>query len=999
MSPFSRALRLLPWIAVLLAAGARAHGQGGAAPAPYAAWQHTDECWILTDEAGANLPAGAVVRDFPLLVRLHGASFDFREVQAHGEDLRFSDSGGQPLHYQIEDWDAAAGNASVWVCVPRIIGNARQLLRLYWGNSSAQSESDGRAVFGEFNGFVSKLHMDETLRDSVGTVHTTDERTTAVRGRIGSARHLDGDSGLFCGDDIRGFPDGASASSTEAWFWTERSNTTVLAWGQEQRPGKVMLNLLSPPHVAIQCYFADVVGQSPLTLGQWNQVVHTYERGDSRVYLNGVLDGASTPILDIPRVVRFDIGGWHGHGFVGDIDEVRISTVARAAEWIRLQYENQKPLQTLVGPLVTPGAVFSTSVPTLSVPEGASARVSAQAGGAQKVYWLLEQDGRETVAAVDQFEFTLVAGRVTRDTTLTLRWRAVYADSTRTIDIPVTIRESVPEPVFTLAAPPPWDGRQTLTIEPKITNLSALQARSAATLKHAWRLEGVATVKRTPPGKLVLERAQASGTLTVHLTIDNGGAPVSSSIAVVVQEPERDDWIAQPLEAEEYPEEGQFFARDEHGRGSLVFRGRLAETADSVFLRVTADGKPYAEQSAAPGADRSFALAVRLEPGLVHYKAEFGAKQDGRESELRSAGDLLCGDAYIVTGQSNALATDFEGDDPPYQNEWVRTFGSTSGEPALARTHVWGKARCRDRERSALEVGYWALELGRRLVESQQIPVCILNGAAGGTRIDQHQRNAADPEDVDTIYGRLLWRVRQAKLTHGIRAVLWHQGENDQGADGPSGRFGWETYHDLFVELAAGWRRDFPNVEHYYVFQIWPKACAMGFDGSDDMLREVQRQLPRSFGQLSTMSTLGIVPPGDCHYPFAGWAEFAHLIQPLIERDLYDKVPLASITPPDLKRAFYADAERQRIVLEFDQPVAWTDELASQFYLDGVAGVVSGGSVTDNTLVLALRGPSAAHTLTYLDGDNWSQNNLLRGANGIAALTFCRVPIESSAGR
>ena len=40
---------------------------------------------------------------------------------------------------------------------------------------------------------------------------------------------------------------------------------------------------------------------------------------------------------------RLWIGGWyHNYNFVGDIDEVRISKVARSADWIRLQYENQK---------------------------------------------------------------------------------------------------------------------------------------------------------------------------------------------------------------------------------------------------------------------------------------------------------------------------------------------------------------------------------------------------------------------------------------------------------------------------------------------------------------------------------------------------------------------------------------------------------------------------------------------------------------------------------
>ena len=70
-----------------------------------------------------------------------------------------------------------------------------------------------------------------------------------------------------------------------------------------------------------------------------------------------------------------------------------------------------------------------------------------------------------------------------------------------------------------------------------------------------------------------------------------------------------------------------------------------------------------------------------------------------------------------------------------------------------------------------MQIGYWGLELARRLVESQKIPVCIINVAVGGSRIDQHQRNRTDPEDVATIYGRLLWRVRQANLAPQLRGA------------------------------------------------------------------------------------------------------------------------------------------------------------------------------------------------------------------------------------
>ncbi|HZZ79800.1 MAG TPA: hypothetical protein VFE62_14880 [Gemmataceae bacterium] len=39
------------------------------------------------------------------------------------------------------------------------------------------------------------------------------------------------------------------------------------------------------------------------------------------------------------------------------------------------------------------------------------------------------------------------------------------------------------------------------------------------------------------------------------------------------------------------------------------------------------------------------------------------------------------------------------------------------------------------------------MELGRRLIETHKMPICLINGAVGGTRIDQHQRNADNPED------------------------------------------------------------------------------------------------------------------------------------------------------------------------------------------------------------------------------------------------------------
>ncbi len=475
--------------------------------------------------------------------------------------------------------------------------------------------------------------------------------------------------------------------------------------------------------------------------------------------------------------------------------------------------------------------------------------------------------------------------------------------------------------------------------------------------------------------------------------MSNGGQAVTQSVSVEVTEPKSDAWVARVPAKDEKPEDGQCFARDDKNQGTLHYTGKLDAAADSVFVKLYADDKLIETETAKPGADMTYALAVKLKPGLVRYRTEFGTTVGGKDTVLHAATNLVCGDAFIINGQSNAVATDWGEEEPTFHSPWIRSYGSMSGNPDGIR--LWGEAVHRSRDGEKLQIGYWGMELARRLVEDQQIPICIINGAVGGTRVDQHQRNPEKPADTQTIYGRLLWRVQQARLTHGIRGILWHQGENDQGADGPTGGFGWETYRQYFIDMSAGWKHDYPNVQHYYMFQIWPKACAMGVDGSDNRLREVQRQLPTAFSRMSIMSTVGIDPPGGCHYPAAGYAEFARLICPLIQRDHYGKSFATSITPPDLRQAYYASDKRDQVALEFDQPVTWDDALASQFYLDGEPGRVASGTVSGNTVTIQLTAASTATGITYLDSKSWDPKNVLRGENGIAALTFYDVPIAT----
>ena len=90
------ALLLFPFLAT-------AQDKLAATAAPYQASPHSGSLTILTTPEGADLPASAAVEGFPLLVRLSGDRFDFKQARAGREDLRYSTKDGAALAFEIEE--------------------------------------------------------------------------------------------------------------------------------------------------------------------------------------------------------------------------------------------------------------------------------------------------------------------------------------------------------------------------------------------------------------------------------------------------------------------------------------------------------------------------------------------------------------------------------------------------------------------------------------------------------------------------------------------------------------------------------------------------------------------------------------------------------------------------------------------------------------------------------------------------------------------------------
>jgi hypothetical protein len=223
------------------------------ASAQYPGWQHSGSLYILTTPEGANLPATALEENFPLLVRLNKDWFNFSQAKPNGDDLRFASAAGTPLACQIDEWDAAAETAAIWVRIPAVKGAAHQEIEMFWGKADAVSESSGKAVFNEFNGYLAVFHLDDPAKDETGALAAKDLGTTPSTGVVGQGRHFTTGKGINGGENITSFPTGSAPHSSELWFKAEKSGDRILCWGNGEPKAVVQMILGKPPHVFMDC--------------------------------------------------------------------------------------------------------------------------------------------------------------------------------------------------------------------------------------------------------------------------------------------------------------------------------------------------------------------------------------------------------------------------------------------------------------------------------------------------------------------------------------------------------------------------------------------------------------------------------------------------------------------------------------------------------------------------------------------------------------------------
>ena len=498
-----------------------------------------------------------------------------------------------------------------------------------------------------------------------------------------------------------------------------------------------------------------------------------------------------------------------------------------------------------------------------------------------------------------------------------------------------------------------------------------MQAKGAGELKYDWTVPSIVEAKDVLPGKLVLKRAQNSGKLTVTVAVSNGGQPVIRTVEIAVKEPATDPWVAAD------PGEGR------ETRGRPVLRPRRQQRRHAVLQR---HARPAGRCRVPEGLCRRQAVqdrdaATRGRQVLrLHGQAQAGTDQvprrvrhqdrrpgegaaHGRQPGLRRRLPDRRAIQRLGHRYRRGVAARHERVDPqlrrpagPGRRHRLGPRPLQRGPAAgLARPNLWCSPVWKtNRPEHKAELGWWGMELAKRLVASQKVPDLHRQRGRGRHADRRTPAVAREPRrsEDDLRPHALARRAGPADARHSRRPVA--PGRERPGLrTAPTAVTAGRPTSDTSSTCRRPGSRISPTSAITTSSRSGPTRAAWA-TAHGDMLREVQRTLPRHYSNMDIMPTLGIKPPGPCHYPLTGWAEFARLVQPLIERDFYGKAPAASITAPNLKRACYANRARTRSPWSSTSPSSgrkrWPPVLPGWHH-----GKVASGTVSGNVLTLKLR--------------------------------------------
>lgn len=300
------------------------------------AWWQNDWAYrkpITVDAGPQGAALGGDAGRTPVLLRLHTGNFSFEGVSETGADLRFVAADDKTvLNHQIEQFDPLLGMALVWVDLPAVSAGTPQQIWMYYGNRKAQASANGQRTFDPDYTLV--YHFSESgapARDTTAygnhaqTTVPTAEGTVIGRGvQLGQAPLVLPASPSLALSAGAPFTFSVwvrpAALGDRQIVYARRDGASHLVVGVDQGLPYVEVNgLRSAP------------GQ-PIQAGQWAHLALKAGPDQTALFVGGRLAArlsTGLPALTTPTSIGADTGAGQGTPFNGNIDELRLSKVAR----------------------------------------------------------------------------------------------------------------------------------------------------------------------------------------------------------------------------------------------------------------------------------------------------------------------------------------------------------------------------------------------------------------------------------------------------------------------------------------------------------------------------------------------------------------------------------------------------------------------------------------------------------------------------------------------
>jgi YD repeat-containing protein len=301
-------------------------------------------------------------------------------TNATGYDVIFtSDSAGaNTLPFEQESYSASTGQIVYWVKVSTLSHTADTVVYMFYGNSSVSTDQSNKHGVWDSN-FKGVWHMANgttfSSSDSSSNGYNFSNTVDYTSGKIGGAASLNG-SDYLSNSSLSISP--GSSITVSFWNLVSAQASSSFTIGGSDNPNRIAASV---PWSDSNLYwdYGSWSGGGRLStsyssyLSSWTHVVLEYDAGSTThyIYLNGSLANSNVN-SNAPTSTQtgIDVGAWPPYYESGSIDEFRVSTVARSADWVATEYNNQG----------SPSTFYSVGVATASPSLLSLSRTSAGIG-------------------------------------------------------------------------------------------------------------------------------------------------------------------------------------------------------------------------------------------------------------------------------------------------------------------------------------------------------------------------------------------------------------------------------------------------------------------------------------------------------------------------------------------------------------------------------------------------------------------------------------------